>query len=379
MLIQSNFWKNDNTLECYEPRRSDCFVPERIVLTRGCTQHLDLIDRICSLYSNAEIICKTNISHMQVSFDDRSLLDRHRAGKKTLVFGELKSAVRFSEERNNTCPNYWHFSPYGFCPYGCHYCYLAGTIGVKFSPAVKIFLNLPEMLRKIDRIASGLGRPVAFYLGKLQDGLALDPLTGFSRIMIPFFARHPFARLILLTKSADVQNLLDLDHAGHTILSWSLNPTAIRAQFEENTPTVEDRIEAMVHCLAAGYAVRAVLMPLIPIDDWQTVYADFLTRLLTRVKLDRLTLGGICSYSTARSLMNEKMSHDNVINRHMADQSPDGRVRYLPQIRRELYDHLIRCARRIQPNLPIALCLEESDVWQSVDLADNLGRCNCVL
>jgi len=60
-------------------------------------------------------------------------------GKKTLVFGVHKSALRFSGEDGNTCPNYWHFSPYGFCPYDCQYCYLAGTPGVRFSPTVKIF------------------------------------------------------------------------------------------------------------------------------------------------------------------------------------------------------------------------------------------------
>lgn len=116
------------------------------------------------------------------------------------VLGEHNSAVRFSEEEDNTCPNYWHFSPYGFCPYGCHYCYLAGTPGVRFSPAVKIFLNLPEILTEVDRIANQLGRPMAFYLGKLQDGLALDPLSGYSRKMIPFFARHPYAHMVVLTK-----------------------------------------------------------------------------------------------------------------------------------------------------------------------------------
>ncbi len=85
------------------------------------------------------------------------------------------------------CPNYWHFSPYGFCPYDCNY-YLAGTRGVWFSPAVKVFLNLPEIIREIDREANRIARPTAFYVGKLQDGLALDPLTDYSRELVPFFA-----------------------------------------------------------------------------------------------------------------------------------------------------------------------------------------------
>ncbi|MCX5653310.1 MAG: hypothetical protein NTY65_01460, partial [Planctomycetota bacterium] len=66
-----------------------------------------------------------------------------------------------------------------FLPYGCHYCYLAGTPGVRFSPTVKVFLNLPEILAEVDRVAAHLAKPTTFYVGKLQDGLALDPLTGY--------------------------------------------------------------------------------------------------------------------------------------------------------------------------------------------------------
>ena len=86
--------------------------------------------------------------------------------------------------------------------------------------------SLPNKLPSIEE-------PTAFYLGKLQDGLSLDPLTGYSRQIIPFFAAHPTARLTLLTKSADVGNLLDLDHQGHAILSWTANPRTVVEMFEK--------------------------------------------------------------------------------------------------------------------------------------------------
>ncbi len=209
------------------------------------------------------------------------------------VFSTAEAA--YSTEEGNSCPNYWHFSPYGFCPYGCAYCYLAGTQGVRFSPTVKVFLNLPEILAKLDRIARQIDKPTAFYLGKLQDALALDPLTGYSRQIIPFFANHPTARLTLLTKSADVSNLLDLDHHEHSIVSWTVNPRAIVEAFEKHTPPLEERLGAMEACAGVGYPVRAVVMPIIPIPDWEMIYGEFLTELLTRIRLSRITLGSICS------------------------------------------------------------------------------------
>ena len=114
----------------------------------------------------------------------------------------------------------------------------------------------------------------------LQDGLALDPLTGYSRKMIPFFAQQKKAKLILLTKSTNVENLLDLDHQGHTIVSWSLNPTEISTAFESNLPLPGERIEAMRRCADAGYPIRAVIMPIIPIEGWRDIYTRFLARLL---------------------------------------------------------------------------------------------------
>ncbi len=336
--------------------------------------------RICDCFPDAKIIEQDDVPHSKVMIPGERLINRHYEGKQTLVFGEIGDSVRYSEESGNSCPNYWHFSPYGFCPYGCHYCYLAGTMGIKFSPCVKIFVNLSEILNKIDKVARQIQKPTAFYLGKLQDGLALDPLTGYSRIMIPFFANHPYARLTILTKSSFVDNLLTEKHNGHTILSWSLNPATICDQFEANTPTLKDRLQAMKKCSDAGYPVRAMLMPIIPTDNWQNDYSDLID-LLTEVPLQRITMGGVCSYKTALSLMNNKLSHDNTLNRNMEKKvnTPDGRIRYSRERRIKMYRFILGCIRKHNPNLTVSLCMEESNVIHSVGLSHNIGKCICPL
>ncbi len=371
--------------ERYVPRRPAHFSPKRIVLTKGSrsnSQRRRFVERICQIHPEAQVWEQEGRPHNRVDLGCTGPLEALRRGKNTLVLGEHKSAVGLSQERDNCCPNYWHFSPYGFCPYGCTYCYLAGTRGVYFSPTVKIFLNLPEVLDRIHRVARKAGRRTAFYLGKLQDGLALDPLTGYSRVMIPFFADHPLARLVVLTKAADVENLMDPPHAGHTILSWSLNPREVVAEFEANVPPVERRIEAMRRCAAAGYPVRAVIMPIIPITDWQSVYERFLMELLTTVRLDRLTLGGICSYPNAARLTEAKLGVSTAITfvsgRPMT-KSGDGRARYAADIRVRIYRHLLDVIREMQPGLDVGLCLEERAIFDAVGLASAIGRCNCVL
>jgi spore photoproduct lyase len=339
------------------------------------------VESIIDLYPGALVFDRRDISHNQISFDETNPDKRLSAGKKTLVFGEHKSAVRFSDEEGNTCPNYWHFSPYGFCPYGCKYCYLAGTLGVWHSPTVKIIVNIEKIVEQIDKIAKKLSAPTAFYVGKLQDGLALDPLTGFSKVLVPFFAEHEFARQVILTKSDSVENLLNMKHNGNTIVTWSLNPPEISERFEENVPAIESRLEAMKKCVAAGYPVRAVIMPVIPVEGWEELYRRFVRNLVSEIPLERLTIGGICIYKNARRLMESKIGAQNCISNDidMATESDDGRARYHSETRHKMYHLIAETAQKASPKTRVALCLEEADVWEKLGLTKNLGRCNCVL
>jgi spore photoproduct lyase len=379
----TTLFSTENSYLNYQPKPAPHFNPDTIVLTKGCLrtrQQRDFVQAICNLYPQGRVIERLDTPHNRYELGGSNPLELHYKGKKTLVFGVHKSAVRSSEEDSNTCPNYWHFSPYGFCPYDCQYCYLAGTPGVKFSPTVKIFVNNDEILDQIAGVASRLSEPTAFYLGKLQDGLALDPLTGYSRIMVPFFAQQKKARLTLLTKSTNVENLLDLDHQGHTILSWSLNPTKISARFESNLPPPEERIAAMRRCAKAGFALRAVVMPIIPVENWQNIYTRFLENLLESVQLDRITLGQICSYSGALQITEQKLGNDNPISRLLSKKkSKDGRIRFPLGLRIEVYRYLIEKIKQFRPKLNIGLCMEETNTFKALNMENAFGCCNCVL
>jgi len=373
------------TAAVHQARPAPFFRPSRIVLAKGANtsrSRRGLADRICRVYPEAEVVEAFATPHNRIALGESDPLRLHGLGKRTLVLAEHNSAVRHSVEEGNTCPNYWHFSPYGFCPYGCDYCYLAGTQGVRFSPTVKVFLNLPEILGEIDRITKRIGEPTPFYLGKLQDGLALDPLTGYSRRLIVFFAEHRYARMTLLTKSANVENLLDLDHREHSILSWTVNPPEIASTFERNTPPVADRMAAMRRCADAGYPVRAVVMPIVPLPNWQEIYRSFLRSLLEQVGISRITLGSICSYPQAIRLMEMKLGKDNPISTNLDGsrrQCADGRARFPQESRERTYRFLLRTIRQIRPRLDIGLCLEAPATLDALKMRENVGRCNCVL
>jgi spore photoproduct lyase len=189
------------------------------------------------------------------------------------------------------------------------------------------------------------------------------------------------ARLTLLTKSASVDRLLRLEHRGQSTLSWSVNPREVSAAFEENVPSIDERLLAMQRAAEAGYPVRAIIMPIIPIERWQDLYTGFARRLLESVPIRRLTLGGICIYRGARDLMERKMGRRNAVSRLIDGRAiaGDGRARYPRGLRHEVYSTIVEEARRLRPELEIALCLEERELWESVGLNSSIGRCNCGL
>jgi len=378
-------WQKHATdhLATWRPRAPDGFRPQRIILTRGSLDtppRRAYVDRLCAALPDAERIEALDRTHMQLG----ELLPeggaaRREAGRRTLVVGCLGTVLRQSCETNICCPNYLHFSPTAYCTYGCAYCYLAGTRSTVFAPVVKIYLNIEDMLAAIERKAKQLDGPTSFYVGKLQDALALDPLTGFSRVLIPFFAEHPLARLVMLTKSAAVENLLDLDHRGHTIVSWSINPEAVCREFEAGAPSLARRLDAARQCQEADYPLRFIIMPILPVADWQRHYSELVEQLFEAALPQRITLGGMCSYRGALALTARTLGPDNLIARHIAPKpSPDGRLRFPRSLRIAFYRHLVAAIRRRDRAMPIGLCLEEPEVWRASGLDPATQACNCV-
>ena len=170
-----------------------------------------------------------------------------------------------------------------------------------------------------------------------------------------------------------------------TVLPWLLIAVGawLGYQLVRQNGRILLRLEAIEKCAAAGYPVRVMLMPVIPIPGWERAYDALLERLLTRVTLDRLTIGGVCSYGPALRMTEAKLGPDNLISRSLTvlEHTPDdGRTRYPRAMRAGIYRRLLATIRRLQPGLACALCMEDVTLARELSLGDsNVGRCNCIL
>ena len=95
------------------------------------------------------------------------------------------------------------------CDMECSYCILQAYLT---NPLLTIYVNVEEMLAHLQSfLDQNPGRLFRIGTGQLADSLSLDPLTGFSEILIPFFAKQDHAVLELKTKSVRIDRLLPLN------------------------------------------------------------------------------------------------------------------------------------------------------------------------
>ena len=333
----------------------------QVILSRGSLstrQRENFVRRICSAFPTAKIVEQLDTAHNRVELHEPEPVRRVARGKRTLVFGEIspKHAVWDGRGREATYLYRRRLSLTGFCFYRCQFCYLAGRDAVWHSPTVKVFVNLREIMEEVERHIRRAEQPIEFCMGELQDGLSLDPLTAYSSVVMPYFAKQRNACLEIRTKSTEVEQLLSLNHGRRTLLSWTLNPPEVARVFEMGPPPVEERIVAMRQCAEAGYPLRACIMPVVPLGDWKRCYLDFVARVLEQVQLERLTLGGITMDRHTRLLMESWLGTRNVISNRLEERG-DGKWYYPKALCRDLFQQIKRLSKRIQPDIQVEVVI----------------------
>ncbi len=160
----------------YRPSAPPNFNVEKVILCKGSLntpQREEFVRRICGVYPDVPVQERLNIPHNRVDLGETDPVRRVAQGKRTLLFGEIhpKHAVWDGAGKDANYIERRRLSLYGFCFYGCQFCYLAGRSAVWFSPTVKIFVNLPEMMSEINRQANTAGRLIEFCAGDFRTAL----------------------------------------------------------------------------------------------------------------------------------------------------------------------------------------------------------------
>jgi spore photoproduct lyase len=272
------------------------------------------------------------------------------------------------------CPHFYILAHANGCPYDCSYCYLQLTFRGKVEPV--LFRNLDDLTREVRQFLELL-EPSVLNAGELSDGLAFDHVTGLSRSIVPIFAAQSRHKLLFLTKSDNVGRILDLEHGGRTIVSFSINAPPVSETYEKAAPPIEKRIAAAEKVKAAGYPIRFRIDPIIPVPGWQSMYEYLIDRILD-VEPERITLGTLRYFPNVKSFA-RKLGRDTSVFDFATERSrEDGRYRVSLDKRLRVYSTLLE---RINDRIPVGLCKETERCWDVLNTKFGLDGnvCNCTL
>jgi spore photoproduct lyase len=307
-------------------------------------------------------------------------LEKIRAERGVLLLRERTSPfIEQFKHPIGRCAKFYKLTAYNNCNFWCEYCYLYLTF--RTQPVSTHFINYEKMfdeIIKFDRSKTPKSLRV-LNLGELGDPLAVDYITGFAKQIIPFMPEHaPGTRLLFLTKSDCVDDILHLDHGGQSIISFSVNTDTVFQKLEHRTASPEARLTAAAKAQKAGYEVRLRIDPVIFYSTWEEDYISLVDNIFEYVQPTRITIG---EYRPSNGLANHISSRfpDSPllkINRSLVKEGK--KLRYPKNLRIKMFGTIIETINKHRSDIDIALCKEQSEIWRALGLNMKGLKCNCL-
>ncbi|PID58137.1 radical SAM protein [candidate division KSB3 bacterium] len=264
------------------------------------------------------------------------------------------------------CCNYYVVNFATNCHLDCSYCILQGYL--ENNPFLTFFVNTDDLLEELRREFTDEQRVFRVGTGEFTDSLAMDEITEFSKILVPFFATQPNATLELKTKSDTIENLLSLDHQGRTSVAWSVNTPEHIAAEEPKTATLDERLCAAAHCQEAGYRIGFHFDPIFYTPGWERAYHQVVDRLFDTVDPDNInwiSLGGFRFSPDLKAIIRRRFPDSKILFGEFV-RCNDNKMRYFKAQRLEIYRSMLKRIKQYGQRIPVYLCMDSPQVWKQV-------------
>jgi len=329
--------------------------------------------------SSPKIMVKQPETTAKVSIKKYKLLDN---SERVLVqqIGDGSIIKRFDKTpfpRRPTdviCPHFLELKwAYG-CPFDCAWCYLKGTFrfrpeGIRpaYKPYEKIELHVRKFLENVDTLEM-------LNTGEIADSLMKENGNRpFSKFIIPLFEKQNKYKVLFVTKSTNIKNLLEINSHKQAVISFSLNAKPVAQNWEKGTPAVPARIEAAKKLAKADYVIRIRIDPMVPIENWGKHYLHLVDEIFSKFVPERITLGSLRGLQSTINGTKEKSWV-----KYLKETSNWGKkIEFATRYR--MYSMVIGYLKRKYRYDKIALCKETKAMWQKLGMDCRRIRCNCTL
>lgn len=336
----------------------------------------DLVTR----YPDTTIAWFTTIREVEVPGD--TMAQKIENGKRTLVIDKRSGSLLdefVNHDGGSICPNFPKLVPGTNCPYGCQYCFLAGTYRACRPFLCAYVIDVNKLEQSLRRRHGGDEHITVISAGEMSDPLAGDYLGYMPRI-VELFGRIENVKLLLLTKSGidEIQRILHAAHNSHTITSWSITCDEVVERYEKRTEPIASRLAAAKAAQDAGYEVRFRLDPFLLFDGWQEAYSRTINCIYDmEIRPSRITMGSFRLLGNLGGIIKARFPDSDLTDQPLIN---DGgkRKRYPHEVREEFYLTAIAQIREHDEEVSVALCKETPVMHQAFgDLVDST-KCNCL-
>lgn len=193
------------------------------------------------------------------------------------------------------------FKPSLNCFFNCKYCYLQWTFRNRFPV---FFLNYEDMRKEI---LNQIGKErnnwfdgqITFYASNYADCLATETISHFHESFLPFCESLPENVLIeTRTKSNNISSLINYAEnlkskwespTQNMEIAFSLSPRIIAQKYEPWTATLDEKIDSINQLLEKWFRIGLRFLPLLPVEDFQKIYSEFLDEIIDKIDINRIS------------------------------------------------------------------------------------------
>lgn len=239
--------------------------------------------RILSHFKNSEII---EINHYKDVFS-RSHQNFYLQKQSPSLILAVKTdnlvykGARFCDDFGND--NFYYTSSMMNCIYNCEYCYLQGMYS---SANVVVFVNIEDIFSEVENLLSK--HSVYLCISYDTDILAFENVLGYGAKWIEFAKKHPDLKIELRTKSANFASIENIDPCKNVILAWTLSPEKIANNYEDRTPSLQERLKSAQNAVNNGWNVRICFDPILYLNNWKENYKNLVESTFSVLPKDKI-------------------------------------------------------------------------------------------
>ena len=250
------------------------------------------------------------------------------------------------------------------CPMDCSYCILQAYFN---QPSLRVFVNLENALGPVGEIIDRHPKRVfRVGTGEFMDSLALDPIAGWTRLLLKFFSGRHNTVLELKTKSDRIEGLLSSPYRNRIIVSWSLNSPEMASREENGAPSIRKRLLAAKKCQEEGFIIGFHFDPIIHYPGWKTGYMktlELMERYIHPKRIIWISLGCFRYMPTLKPVIRRRHPGSMVLNGEFI-RALDGKMRYFKPIRIDAYSYMKELIETWAGDTGLYLCMESDEVWR---------------